>query len=320
MAFSLGGIPVRVRLTFLILALFLGSRESNPAKVAIWVGIVFVSVLVHELGHAVVSKAFGLAPQIELHGMGGTTSSHGAANVGRARSVAISLAGPFAGFFLAALVYGANRLGIVPKHDFAAFALWSALWVNVGWGIFNLFPIMPLDGGNVMRHVLEWLTKGRGERPARVVSIVLAGAIAAFAATGKNWWLLALGVMFVISNVQALQRQKQVAADTRLATAIEQANLALADHDGERAIALLSPALTPEVSDELRGIGARLLAYGMLLEGRWDDVVRVLTEERGRVPGEEIERFARTARELGRAEDAARIEALLVAPTPKLAG
>lgn len=328
MAFRLGSIPVRVRITFIVLAVFLGSNERVPARVAAWIAIVFVSVLVHELGHALVGKAFGLAPHIELHGMGGTTSWLAGKNVSRAKNILISIAGPAAGFLFAGVLLLATHTSLRdvlevlagtrgPAPSLKRFAIDAALWVNVGWGIFNLVPILPLDGGNVLRNVLEVFAGEKGERAARFLSILIAGSIAAWAATRQNWWLLAIAGIFVMSNVQALQQKKQIAADTALANAIEQANLALADHDGQRAIALLGPAIVPEVSLELRQIAVRLLAYAMLLEGRWDDVLATLTREKGLIPREELERFARTARELKRPEDAAKIDALLpFAPTP----
>lgn len=320
MLFRLGSIPVRVRITFLILAVFLGSAERDPKRLAAWVAIVFGSVLAHELGHALVGRAFGLAPQIELHGMGGTTSWIGGKNVGRGRSIAISLAGPFAGFIVAAVVMLATRTSLADlgsilsgsRHgtSFRAYAIASALWVNVGWGIFNLIPVMPLDGGNVMHNVLGSFLGDRGEKAARFVSIGIAGTIAALGALAGNMWLLVLAGIFVLSNVQALQQRKQIAADGKLATAIEQANLALAEHDGAKAIELLRPALGAPVSIELRQIGIRLLAYALLLEARWDEMMQILETERAHVPREELERFARTARELGREEEAARIERL----------
>ena len=66
------------------MAVVLGARLQRPDLIAIWVAIVFISVLVHELGHALVGRMFGLDPQIELHGMGGTTSwVNGVAGGGR---------------------------------------------------------------------------------------------------------------------------------------------------------------------------------------------------------------------------------------------
>lgn len=96
LSFRLGKIPVRVQVWFFVLAGVLGA--GDPAHLALWVGIVFVSVMLHELGHAMTGMAFGLQPSIELHGMGGTTSWTTPKALSTVQRVAISLAGPFAGF------------------------------------------------------------------------------------------------------------------------------------------------------------------------------------------------------------------------------
>jgi len=74
-SFALAGIPVRVRSTFFVTAALLalmGGQES-PARIAMWAAIVLLSVLWHELGHAIAAIAFGFKPDIELGGMGGLT-------------------------------------------------------------------------------------------------------------------------------------------------------------------------------------------------------------------------------------------------------
>src|SRR5512147_2767030 len=118
MELKLGSIPLRVQGWFVMMAVMLGgANERDPAKLALWVAIVFVSVVVHELGHAFMGMAFGLVPRIDLHGMGGTTSFQERpggpqqATFGAGRRIAISLAGPFAGFFFAAAILAVRIVG-----------------------------------------------------------------------------------------------------------------------------------------------------------------------------------------------------------------
>ena len=96
--FSLLNIPVRVHPMFWLMGLILGSGGSRGLQpVVLWVVAVFVSVLVHEMGHALVIRALGVQPWITLYGMGGLTSHQG----GRFRpqtQILVSLAGPAAGF------------------------------------------------------------------------------------------------------------------------------------------------------------------------------------------------------------------------------
>jgi Zn-dependent protease len=310
----LGSIPVRVRLPFLFLALVLGARLERPDLVAIWVVIVFVSVLVHELGHALVGRMFGLAPQIELHGMGGTTSWASGRDIGHLRSIAISLAGPFAGFAIAALLVLSGRLGFQPKSPFAMVALKLAFDVNFWWGVFNLAPMLPLDGGNVMRSALNGLTKGRGEKAARVVSIITGGLFITWAALTGQLWLGVLGAFFTWANVQAFRQADTRAADAPLAEAIEKAYVALERHDGAEAIALLRPVIVDQASEDLRAIGLRVYSYALLLEGMWDELLPMLQKNAALIGTEELTRYATTARELGRPAEAEKIAALISRP------
>jgi Zn-dependent protease len=317
----LGSIPVRIRVPFFFLALLLGASygyERRPDLMGLWVVVVFVSVLVHELGHALMGRIFGLAPQIELHGMGGTTSWIEARDVGHARSIAISVAGPFAGFSIAALLYLANRLGFHPENAHLQFALERALAVNFVWGIFNLAPMLPLDGGNVMRSTLHLVTKGRGEKPARVISILIGGLLLAWALMHRAYWLGALGAFFTWANVQGYRQAdapvRNDSADAPLAEAVEKAYVALERHDGAEAIALLRPVIVPQASEELRAIALRVYSYALLLEGKWDELLPTLEKNAPLIGDEEMTRYAKTARELGRAEEAQKIAALIRTP------
>lgn len=315
MKFRLGSIPVRVHAAFLFLALFMAMNERDPRLIAIWVVVVFVSVLAHELGHALVGRAFGLTPQIDIHGMGGTTSWTSGPELGPGRRVAISLAGPFAGFALAALVM-AFVVASPPPDRFGQFAARQLMVVNVVWGVFNLLPLLPLDGGNVMKTTLDAMTKGRGEKPARMISIVACAALLALAYFRGEWILGVLAVMFGVSNLRGLRDADVRRADAVLAPAIDKAHLALEKKDAAEAIALLRPALLPEASPELRAVGVQLLGYAFVLEGRWDEVLPLLEGERELLAPDDLARFARAARDQGRTDDADRIDALAKAPDP----
>lgn len=296
----------------------LGARLERPDLIAIFVVLVFASVLVHELGHAVVGRVFGLTPQIELHGMGGRTTWLGEQReLGHGRSIAISAAGPLAGLAVAAALYGAAKLGLDPHSPHAMFALQEAILINYTWSLFNLLPMLPLDGGNVVRSAINGATKGRGDKAAHVVSIVTGGLLVAWALLTREVWLGAFAAYFVWMNVQAFRHVDARRADVPLAQAIDKAYLALERHDGAEAIALLRPAIVQEASPDLRAIGLRIYSYALLLEGMWDELLPMLEENARLIGAEEITRYATTARELGRAREADRIDALV--PRPRAA-
>lgn len=201
-SFALGNIPVRVHLQFFILTAFLAMNAGDTRLMLSWVAVVFVSVLIHELGHAMMGKAFGLAPQIDLHGMGGTTSwAH--KNVSGGAKILISLAGPSIGIVIGLVLnYGGFLDGSM--SPVARGVLRQIYFVNFWWGVLNLLPMLPLDGGNVMQQVLAMTTRGSGERPARIVSIVV-GVLAGLASLKwMSFYTTLLVAMLVAQNVRAL--------------------------------------------------------------------------------------------------------------------
>ena len=343
MTFRLGSIPVRIHPWFWLTALLLGGNFRDPRVIVMWIGIAFVSILVHELGHALMGMAFGLVPQIDLHGMGGTTSWVTGKPLGNGKSILVSLAGPFAGIAIGLAVRLALELGWSPSNPYVAQAAALAYSVNIYWGILNLIPLLPLDGGNVMRSFLQGVTRGRGEKPARVISIAVAVAGLAFALRGREVWLAFLAGLFAVRNYQAMRAAASLPAppaapegeageparepappvedayatpsapsDPALA-ATEEAYRALEREDGAAAIRAVQPALSPDAPAGAREAGTKILAYALLLEGEWQTLLDVLERAKAVLGREELERYARTARELGREDDAVAIEQMLAA-------
>jgi membrane-associated protease RseP (regulator of RpoE activity) len=167
--FRLFGIPVRVEPVFLVVMALLGLQlaEEDWRLVLIWVGVAFVSILVHELGHALTLKAFGQRSQIHLQGFGGVTLSQ--RRLTRNRSIAVSVAGSLAALLL--LWLPARTLNgsdwIREQSTWVQNGVLFAAYVNLWWSVANLLPIRPLDGGNVATELF-------GIRAARRLSLAVA--------------------------------------------------------------------------------------------------------------------------------------------------
>jgi Zn-dependent protease len=272
LSFHLGKIPVRVQPWFFVLAVFLGSSDEMRMIVP-WVAMVFAAVLLHELGHAGVGMLFGLQPAIELHGMGGTTSWTAAKTLSTAQRVAISLAGPFAGFAVWGVIYGLARAGAFPRNETWDAILKMAFFVNVCWSALNLLPMLPLDGGNVMAQLLNPLTGGRGERPARIISIVVAVALGALMVLTRygGVWGAFLILSFVATNYQGLKLLEARQADEPMREALTQAYEAFEARDAGRVLALARPIALSSKTPQIRAEALQLVAFGFLLEGRVAD-------------------------------------------------
>jgi stage IV sporulation protein FB len=155
--FRLFGIPFEVGPYFWLLSAILGSNQAQGQHglivLVIWVACVFVSIVAHELGHALLARRFGLNPYVALHWLGGTTYMPGS-GLTRPQSMLVTLAGPAAGLAFWALTrYVLVGLFIRSAEvNYVTFdVLQFLLFINLVWTLFNLLPVLPLDGGQFVR-------------------------------------------------------------------------------------------------------------------------------------------------------------------------
>ena len=260
MTFTLFGIPVHVTGAFWLTALFLSLMQGqSPQLMVASFAIVFLAVLVHEFGHAMVARAFGAKPVVYLHGFGGTTAMPGV-KLSRGQSIITTLAGPMAGFLLGGLCLLASRYGGGPPNETMQAILRRVLFCTFGWGIINLVPVMPLDGGLILRDALG----PRFGRTAYVISSLVGAAICAFFLVVWHEYFGAM--LFGLATLQSVrnawnfgevsrQEQARTAATGELLSgalrAFERDDLA----EAERKAALaLQFAIEPERRDAARRV------------------------------------------------------------------
>ena len=162
---------------------FMSSREVSPMGLleAVLGALIFgVSILVHELGHAVVANRLGMrVVGIRMHGLGGNCDYRGQPTAGR--RLLIALAGPGAGLALGALAIGLQFVVLPATPGLPSLVhtlVFLLLWVNLFWSLFNLLPMMPLDGGTAMLSALRLKMKSRRAMEiARWVSLITAGVV-----------------------------------------------------------------------------------------------------------------------------------------------
>ena len=180
--FRVRGIPVRIDVGWLlIVGLIAWSLASgyfphvlpSLSPAAYWAEglmaalLLFASVLLHELAHALVAVRHGVpVGGITLHIFGGVSQLDSEPETPRAELL-IAAVGPLTSFVIAALSYGLSVL--LPGPSWAEALAGYLAAVNVVVGVFNLVPAFPLDGGRVLRAAL-WAWTGRPERATQLAS------------------------------------------------------------------------------------------------------------------------------------------------------
>jgi Zn-dependent protease len=155
--FSIFGIPVQVHPFFWItLAIIGGALGANSPEALLRLGLFllagFISLLVHELGHALTARKFGARSEIVLQAFGGYAAYSGV-RLTRPQSFAVTAAGP-----AVQIVLGFALLQILPflpdMNPNMRYFLTILVWVSLVWAILNLLPVLPLDGGQMLNSIL----------------------------------------------------------------------------------------------------------------------------------------------------------------------
>jgi stage IV sporulation protein FB len=246
--FRLFGIPVRVHPFFWLVAVFLGAGgmsrgEVDPVNALVWVVVMFVSILVHEFGHATMQRSYGGHPWITLYGLGGLASCNDC-DRSTSRQIIISLAGPIAGFLLAIVMilvmrftghgigFSLSRDGIdletlgLPRvlqgrlgplwvyfqpfqSDLLNVIIWDSLQVNILWGLVNLLPIYPLDGGRVSRELFTLRHPRVGIIQSLQLSVGVAALVAIYGILQQSMFMCLMFGYLAYSSFQVLQAYRQ---------------------------------------------------------------------------------------------------------------
>jgi len=231
--FVLFGVPVRVHPLFWLGSAFFGFElvRDEIFLLLLWVAAVFVSILVHEMGHAFAIRAFGDSPWVTLTMMGGLASaSYGRRTPGQ--QFLISLAGPAAQILLAAFVIALVRASnhsysfgipfwpaswpdLTGQQDYPPLASRNLLllsyflvWPSIVWALLNLLPVLPLDGGQMARALLQLAGRPDAWNLSLMLSVVVAIGAAIYGLREKETFLMILFGVLAFDNYQQLQRSR----------------------------------------------------------------------------------------------------------------
>jgi Zn-dependent protease len=158
LTFNLFGIPVRILPWFWItMALLGGGLSANNSQsilnMFMFMGAGLISILVHELGHALTVRKYGLPTAITLQAFGGY-ASFPAGQLNRKQSFIVTAAGPAVQLALGILLLGVRMLVPVPEGSLLNVLMFYLIAISIIWAVLNCLPVYPMDGGQMMAAVL----------------------------------------------------------------------------------------------------------------------------------------------------------------------
>lgn len=212
------GIPVRVNLSFMLLVLWIVTSDTS-AGLGLWGMLVLIvglatSIVVHELGHAVAARAFGIRTRdIILYPFGGVAYLMDEPK--GLRAVIVALAGPLVSatiFFFGYLALGGDRLFAPVDSDVIS----ALVLTNLALAIFNLLPAYPMDGGRAVRGILEAFHLTNARRITADISIVICVILSGLGLAYGLWSLVVISAYVVWEAIKDRTMVRLLTAATDL--------------------------------------------------------------------------------------------------------
>jgi len=229
----ISGIEIRIHVTFFLLLAWIGWAYHRtggvPAAIdgLLFVILIFVCVLLHELGHALMAARYGIkTPDITLLPIGGVARLERMPDK-PSQEIAVTLAGPAVNVVIALVLWLAIGLtsGFPDPHSLEQTNLpmtLRLLAVNIWLVIFNAIPAFPMDGGRLLRALLA--LRMDYARATQIAASIGHGIALIFFIIGL-WWspmllLIAVFVYFGASSEAAMAQMRSVSKDLRVSAAM----------------------------------------------------------------------------------------------------
>ncbi len=229
----IAGIDVKVHVTFFLLLAWIGfvyhRSGGMPAAVngVIFVLLIFLCVLLHEFGHALAARRYGIKTHdITLLPIGGVARLERMPDK-PSEEVVVALAGPAVTVAIAGILWIFIGLtGGLPDpelmHQTGATLAVRLFTVNIWLALFNMIPAFPMDGGRVLRAVLAMRMNYAGA--TQIAATIGQGIAFIFFIVGL-WWnpmllLIAVFIYFGASSEVAMAQMKSVSKDLRVSAAM----------------------------------------------------------------------------------------------------
>ena len=286
--FSIGATPVTIHWSFLLLVVVLLAQNARPIEFTMsFIGVVLVSVLIHEWGHALAFGAYGRKSSIVVMAFGGVCISNDERKLTDSQAIVISLAGPFAGAALGLLALWGQRTGMGSTHQLTSVMLSDTILISLGLGLLNLVPILPLDGGQVMQRIVNRYAPDHEHITPYLVSVAVAAgaAVLVWRLGPPNATILYVFIMVAVwINLAMLGEHRREAAHDDQVRELESALALLGQADPSAAIHSLEAFLQNERDVDLRDRAAMPLAWALAWRDRPGDAERT-TQLGGQMAG-----------------------------------
>ena len=285
-----GRIPIAIHPLFWLFAALIGWLNGGSlVGMFIWIGIIFFSVLIHEFGHALTAVFFKQKANIQLVALGGLTSFEGP-KLKFWQQFLITLNGPVFGFMI---FVGATLLLKLDWTNWPVVHLilrWTQL-ANLFWAVVNLLPVMPLDGGQLLRIVLEAFFGIKGFRASLLVGSVIATLIAFYFFLIQAFLVGAFFFLFAFQSFDMWRKSRHATLDDREEDnkhLLIQAESALQLGEREQARKLLEEVLSKSSTGLLGVAAAQYLAFLDMKEGRHREAYDLLLPIKEQIADESL--------------------------------
>lgn len=269
-------IPVSISPFFFLTAALIGFLNSaSMVGVLVWIGIVFVSVLFHEYGHALMAICFKQKTAIQLIAFGGVTTYNGPP-LKLWQKFLIVFNGPFFGFLI--------FLGASWMLHYEWTPLWSSILkitqvANLFWSIVNLFPVQPLDGGQLLQICLEGMFGVKGVRASYMVGAILSTLCALGFFVIGAFLVGAFFFLFAFNSFDYWRKSKSMTAEDRnetLARKLQEGEMALMSGNYNGAERLFAEVMEQTKQGSLHSSAVQGLALLHFHEGKKSEAYELL--------------------------------------------
>ena len=173
--FNIFGISVNIEMSFLIFLVLIFAFVGNLVSALVFGIIIFISLFLHELGHALVLKHLNIPCSVHLIFMGGETRHLQGIPMSRSWEIILNGAGISANILLAMISFIFIKSNVLPNFNFFFEALFQ---INIFLSILNVIPVLPMDGGKLMNNLLAcFLPEVQSIKITLMITIVLSVAI-----------------------------------------------------------------------------------------------------------------------------------------------